>query len=288
VSPMNLTGQVALVTGGSRGIGLVIAHALGQAGAKVAIAARSTRELDVAHWALSSKGIVVMDRSVDVTRRAAVETLVSKIHERWGSVDVLVNCAGVIGALGRLDEVDPVEWRHTFEVNVFGTMHACAAVLPGMRARRRGKIVNITGGGVGGSRVTGGWSAYVASKAAVAQLTEALAKEVQDDGVQVNAVAPGAIVTQMTAEIVAAGPDKIGRDLYERTLKERESGGESPQRAAQMVVWLASAASGDLTGKVLSARWDKVESIDVRAANASSLYCLRRIDDVTFAPKEGT
>ena len=142
---------------------------------------------------------------------------------------------------------------------MFGTMHACRAVLPGMRARRSGKIVNLAGGGVGGPGVAPRVSAYAASKAAVVQLTESLARELVDDGIQVNAIAPGAVVTEMTAAVVAAGPEKAGQELYERTLKQRQSGGEPPDLAAKLVVWLASDASGALTGKMLSAKWDKVE-----------------------------
>jgi 3-oxoacyl-[acyl-carrier protein] reductase len=182
-----------------------------------------------------------------------------------------------------VDECDPTEWKLAFEVNVFGTMHMCRAVLPVMRANRSGKIVNLAGGGVGGPGVASRVSAYAASKAAVVQLTESLAREVADDGVQVNAIAPGAVVTEMTAAVVAAGPERAGRELYERTRKQRESGGESPELAARLVVWLASDASGALTGKMLSAKWDKVDAIDVAAANRSSLYALRRIDGALFA-----
>jgi 3-oxoacyl-[acyl-carrier protein] reductase len=151
-----------------------------------------------------------------------------------------------------------------------------------MRARRSGKIVNLAGGGVGGPGVAPRVSAYASSKAAVVQLTESLARELADDGVQVNAIAPGAVVTEMTAAVVAAGPEKAGQELYERTLKQRQSGGEPPDLAAKLVVWLASDASGALTGKMLSAKWDKVEAIDAATANRSSLFALRRIDGALF------
>jgi 3-oxoacyl-[acyl-carrier protein] reductase len=277
-----LAGRVAIVTGGSRGIGLAIARALGAEGAKVAIASRTSRELTDAAARLGAEGIDVLARPADVARAAEVDALVEAVVARWGRVDVLVNNAGVNGAIGRVDECDPEEWKLAFEVNVFGTMHACRAVLPHMRAQRSGKIVNLAGGGVGGPGVAPRVSAYAASKAAVVQLTESLAREVAADGIQVNAIAPGAVVTEMTAAVVAAGPDKAGHELYERTLKQRQSGGEPPELAAKLVVWLSSPASGPLSGKMLSAKWDKVEEIDAAAANRSSLFALRRIDGVLF------
>ncbi len=280
---MTLAGKVAVVTGGSRGIGLAIARALGRQGARVAIASRTGRELEEARAALEREGVDVLAKPADVARLEDAQALVDAVVARWGRVDALVNNAGVNGAIGRIDECDAGEWKLAFEVNVFGAMHMCRAVLPTMRARRRGKIVNLAGGGVGGPGVAPRVSAYTASKAAVVQLTESLAREVAEDGVQVNAIAPGAVVTEMTAAIVAAGPERVGKELYERTFAQRQAGGESPELAARLVAWLVSDASGALTGKMLSAKWDKVEAIDGASANRSSLFTLRRIDGVLFA-----
>jgi NAD(P)-dependent dehydrogenase (short-subunit alcohol dehydrogenase family) len=279
---MKLAGEVAIVTGGSRGIGLAIARALGAEGARVAIASRTIGELEKARESLEMERIEAWVRPTDVAREKEVATLVDEVLRHWGRIDLLVNNAGTIGAIGRLDESELSAWKAAIEVNLYGTMHACRGVLPHMRARGSGKIVNLAGGGVGGPSVAPRMSAYAASKAAIAQFTEALAREVATDGIQVNAVAPGAVVTEMTSAILAAGADRAGSQLYESTLQHHKHGGERPELAARLVVWLASKESGVLTGKLLSAKWDDVGSIDVDAANRSSQYTLRRIDGVLF------
>jgi NAD(P)-dependent dehydrogenase (short-subunit alcohol dehydrogenase family) len=280
--PMSLQGRVAIVTGGSRGIGLAIAQALGAAGARVALASRTAGELESARKGLEASRVEAFTRVTDVAQPDEVDALVAEVVRRWGAVDVLVNNAGVYGAIGRLDECDARAWRLAIEVNLFGVMHGCRAVLPHMRARGRGKIINVAGAGVGGPGVPPRVSAYAASKAAIVQLTESLAREVVGDGIQVNAIAPGAVATEITAAIVAAGPENAGRDLYERSLEQQRTGGESPELAARLVAWLASERSGALTGKMLSAKWDKVEEIDLDRANRSSLFTLRRIDGVLY------
>ena len=135
---MTLAGRVAIVTGGSRGIGLAIATALGKAGARVAIASRTARELEAARATLEGAGIEVLARATDVARAEDTQALADEVFAKWGGIDVLVNNAGAVGAIGSLDECDPAHWKLAFDVNVFGTMHACRAVLPTMRRRRAG------------------------------------------------------------------------------------------------------------------------------------------------------
>lgn len=279
---MRLAGKVAIVTGGSRGIGYSIARALGAEGARLAMTSRTAVELDEARARLDRERIETWVQAADVSRFDDVRAFVADVSRRWGRIDVLVNNAGVLGAIGRLDECDVASWKRAIEVNLYGTMHLCRAVLPHMRARRAGKIINVAGGGIGGPSVAPRISGYASSKAAVVQFTEALAREVKEDGIQVNAVSPGAVVTEMTAAVIAAGAEAAGAELHQRTLEQRAAGGEGPELASKLVVWLACQGADGLTGKLLSAKWDKPESVDVAVANGSSLYSLRRIDGVLF------
>jgi 3-oxoacyl-[acyl-carrier protein] reductase len=283
---MSATSRVAIVTGGSRGIGLAMARALAKSGMRVAIASRTQAQLEAAMVELANEGHEVLARATDVARDEECEALVAETVRAFGRLDVLVNNAGVNGWIGPLEGCDVAEWRQAVEVNLFGTMQCTRAALPHMRKQGGGKIVNLAGGGVGGNGVAPRVSAYTTSKAAVAQLTESLARELAEHNVQVNCISPGAVVTEMTAAVVAAGPEKAGKELYERTLAQRSAGGESPELAAALVAWLASEKSGKLTGKLFSAKWDKVAELDVAAVNASPMYTLRRIDGTMFAEKK--
>jgi len=274
---------VAVVTGGSRGIGLAIARELASRGFDLALGARTGSELGEAREAIAREFRVhCIAQETDVSDPGQAQALVDRAAAELRGLDALVNNAGVTGAIGPLQECDVREWRKAIEVNLLGTLHMTRAAIPHMRRQGGGRIVNLAGGGVGGAGVAPRISAYAASKAAVVQFTECVAREVEADGIFVNVISPGAVVTAMTAGVLAAGPEKAGRELYERTLQQRQSGGEPVELAARLVAWLLSAAAKGLTGKMLSAKWDDVSRIDVEAANRSSSYTLRRIDGALF------
>src|SRR5258706_2124744 len=273
----------AIVTGGSRGIGLAIARDLASRGFDLVLGARTEHQLMEARDRIGREFRVrCLAHRTDVADPVQAEALVERAVAELGRIDGLVNNAGMTGAIGDLQQCDLREWRAALEVNLFGTMHMMRAAIPHVRKEGGGRIVNLAGGGIGGPGVAPRISAYATSKAAVVQLTECIAREVAADGIFVNAVSPGAVVTEMTAGVIAAGVEKAGRELYERTLQQRESGGESPELAARLVAWLLSPASKNLSGKLLSAKWDDVSRIDPEGANRSSLYALRRIDGALF------
>jgi 3-oxoacyl-[acyl-carrier protein] reductase len=184
-----LEGQVALVTGGGRGIGANVARELAQAGMRVALSARTREQVERTATEIGGLGIVA-----DVSDAESVQGLVEEVERELGPIDLLVANAG-IGGEGRTWERDPAEWWRTFEVNVLGVHLCCRAVIPGMLARGRGRIV-ITGSGASylpGARET----AYTASKAAVHRYAETLAKELEGR-IPVFAISPGLVRTDMT------------------------------------------------------------------------------------------
>ncbi len=280
---MKLDNQVALITGAGRGIGRAIAMAFARQGADLALVARTESELEETAQMIRAAGHRVVAVTADVSHREYVERAVSQALETFDRVDVLVNNAGVQPPIGPLWQNDADEWMRAVAVNLFGPMLCIKAVLPGMMERKRGKIVNLSGGGATGPRPNFG--AYAASKAALVRLTETLAMELAPYNIQINALAPGAINTRMLDQVLAAG-ELAGAELAQAQ-RRTERGGTSIERAAQLAVFLASADSDGLTGKLVAAPhddWQTWDAARIAALNESPWYTLRRIDPFTVKP----
>jgi NAD(P)-dependent dehydrogenase (short-subunit alcohol dehydrogenase family) len=234
-----LDGQIALVTGGGRGIGANIARELTSAGARVAIASRSSDELENVAYEIGAYPVVA-----DVSRRDSVDELVRNVESNLGPIDVLRANAGVASRDERAWEADPAEWWRTFEVNVLGVFLCCRAVIPGMLSRGRGRIV-ITGSGAAylpGSSNT----AYSASKAAVWRFGEVLARQLEGR-IPVFVFSPGLVQTRMTSW----APDNAPWT--------------PPQLAPKLVRVLASGRADALAGRYIHAEHDDVEDLIRRA-----------------------
>lgn len=190
-----LEGKVAIVTGGSRGIGLAIASALLQKGTHVAISGVNKDHLQKAEIDLNkvaASGARVMTLSADVRDHLAVESLVDETVRRYGGLDILVNNAGV-GWFGSVESQAHDEWRRVMDTNLTGLFHCCKAAVPHLRRRGGGYIINISS--LAGSNPFAGGASYCASKAAVDAFSEALMQEVRHDGIRVSYIKPGSVNT---------------------------------------------------------------------------------------------
>ena len=275
-----LKDRPALITGANQGLGRAIARAFVEAGAPVLLTARDAARLEEVKrelQPLAAAGQGVHVRAADVSRPDDCAAAAEQARSLFGGVTVLVNNAGVYGPMGRLEEVDWNEWDEAIRVNLLGTALMCRAVLPLMRSRRSGKIVNLSGGGA--TQPLPRFSAYAASKAAVVRLTETLAEEVREDGIDVNAIAPGPLNTRLLDQVIGAGPDKVGREFHARAVKQRDEGGVPLEKGAALAVFLASARSDGITGRLLSAVWDDWQALAGRrdALQKGDVYTLRRI-----------
>jgi NAD(P)-dependent dehydrogenase (short-subunit alcohol dehydrogenase family) len=236
----DLTGQVALVTGGGRGIGAGIARELSGAGARVAVAARTRGQVEEV-----AREIGGLALEVDVTDRAAVERIVAETERELGPVQLLVANAGIGGPDGPTWELDPAAWWHVLEVNVLGVHLCCRAVIPGMLERGNGRIV-ITGSGAAylpGARST----AYPSSKAAACRYGETLANELAER-IPVFFISPGLVRTELTEGNFAD-----------------DAPWTPPELAPRLVRVLASGRADELAGRYLHAEHDHVEDLIRRA-----------------------
>ena len=274
-----LKGRAAIITGANQGLGLAIARAYVEAGANLLICARNAALLDEAHselQALARPEQIILAESADVASAQDVERVVEKAISAFGQVQILVNNAGVYGPKGVIEDVDWDEWVSAIQINLFGSVLMCRALLPHFKAQHYGKIVQISGGGA--TNPLPRISAYAASKAAVVRFAETLAEEVRGDGIDVNSIAPGALNTRLIDEVLEAGPEKVGQAFYDRTVKQKQQGGTPLEVGASLAVYLASAESDGITGKLISAVWDPWETLaEHRDDLKGDIYTLRRI-----------
>ena len=277
---MQLQGRRAIITGANRGLGREIAAHYVKAGASVLLTARDEKLLaavrdELAPLATGNHMIEILGG--DVADQSHCTEAASRLSALPGKELVLVNNAGVYGPKGLIEDVEWAEWEQAIRINLFGVVLMCRTVIPLMRKANYGKIVNLSGGGA--TNPLPRISAYAASKAAVVRMSETLAEELKDANVDVNAIAPGALNTRLLDEVLDAGPDKVGKAFYERSLKQRDQGGAPIERGAELAVFLASKESDGVTGRLISAVWDNWEQCSQwreRMAK-TDVYTLRRI-----------
>jgi gluconate 5-dehydrogenase len=241
----DLSGKVALVTGGSRGLGLQMAEALGEMGARVAITARKPQELEAAAAHLQGLGVEVLTVAGDLSRHAGIPAMVDAVLARYGAIDVLVNNAGT--TWGAPAESYPAEaWHKVMNLNLHALFFLTQEVARRcLIPRRAGKVVNVASvAGLGGNPPEMTTVAYNTSKAAVINLTRALAAEWGQHGINVNAICPGFFPSRMSQGIL----DKIEKAVIAKTPLRRIGGDEDLKGAA---VYLASEASRHVTGQYL-------------------------------------
>jgi NAD(P)-dependent dehydrogenase (short-subunit alcohol dehydrogenase family) len=244
---MDVAGQVALITGGSRGLGLEIARELASKGAKIAICARNERELRDAQEQLEAKGADVLAVTCDVTRVEDVGNVVQQTIDRFGQIDILVNSAGTI-AIGPMSHLKLEDYRRVMEINFFGSLNTMLAVLPEMRRRREGRIVNIAS--FGGEFPAPHAAAYNASKHAVVGLSHTFREELVNNGVYVTTVNPGFIRNGSMVNAVFKGDHEAEKALA-MTVGNAPLVSIDPQRMAKRIINALEHGDAELTTPTL-------------------------------------
>lgn len=275
---MKLSGLNTLITGGSQGLGRHIVEAFLAEGAHVVFCARTAADVGRTQAELNPRlnpGQQLIGLTCDIADPASVAALFARTAQ-LGRLHAVVNNAGIYGPIGPTEDVSLADWNQAWQINVTGTLLVCQHAVRAMKPHRGGRIINVSGGGA--TNPMPRFAAYAATKAAVVRLTETLAEEYRDLGITVNAIAPGALRTRLTQQVLDAGPEKAGAAMYAKNKKWSDEGAVDPRLGAALCVYLASAASDGITGKLISAQWDPWQDLQkFRAELNSDIYTLRRI-----------
>lgn len=255
---MILRNKTALITGATGVIGKTIAEFFAKEGCQVLFASKSS--------------------GVDVTDLDSIKKLMKKAEQELGKLDVLVTAAGVYGEIGTLEQSNPEKWMDAVKVNLWGTAMVIKYALPLLKKSARGKIIAFAGGGDG---PLPNFTSYASSKGAVLRLVESLSKELEPYGIEINAISPGLVNSGFVEDLIKAGPALAGEVKYREAVDQVSGKAEtaSPEKAAGLAVFLASDKSDGLSGKNLSAVWDKWTELPnhLDVLKQTDIYNWRRI-----------
>lgn len=252
--------RVAIVSGGGRGIGAAAGHALAADGIAVALVARTEAEVETVAAEIRHKGGRAAAIVADIAKSGAASTVANEAARQLSRpCDILVNAAGTTGPIAELAELDPDDFRNVLDVNLVGALALAQAVLPAMRDRGSGRIVNVTSGLA--RRAQPGIGAYSASKAALMHLSAIMDAENGERGVRVFALEPGVVRSRMNEQLMSSGETAIGARVV-RMLREMERapGFVEPADSAQLIRLAASGRADDLAGKPFSIYDDEIRA----------------------------
>lgn len=272
--------QKVVITGASRGLGKKIAEKFWFAGADLALIARDIDSLKtmVDKLKTESREDQVIELFIcDLSNLETIPDIIQKIKNKFGNPDVLVNNAGIQGPIGPLQENDWRDWQKCVNVLLLSPVLLCREFLPGMIKKHYGKIINISGGGATKARPN--FTSYATAKCGLVRFTETLAEELKDTGVWANCIAPGSMRSEMTGKIIKAGIEKAGYLEHHNALSLGKDNELILNRAADLVLFLASDKSNGITGKLISAVWDPWNELPEHLDDLKNrdVYTLRRI-----------
>jgi 3-oxoacyl-[acyl-carrier protein] reductase len=277
---MKLLNKKAVISGASKGLGAAIAEAYVKAGASVVICARDNDRLlekQAELKCISTGNAKIMAIPTDISSPKEVDYLIKTTEAALGGIDILVANAGIYGPIGPLETLDWQAWSQSIDINLKGTILQCRSIIPVFKKQKHGKIIIISGGGA--TKPMPNFSAYATAKAGVVRFSETLAEELRKFNIDVMAIAPGALNTGFLNEVLSAGPEKVGDHFYQAALEQEKSGGSPLELAANLSVYLASDAANGITGKLISAVWDRWSTLHEYFSEIANtdIYTLRRV-----------
>lgn len=272
------SGKTYIISGASTGLGLLVAIELASQGANLLIFSRSPTDVARAHADIQTHG---PGKIISLSANVAVESDVDKVFrtfsENFRKLDGIVSNAGIYGPMGSSWTVDWSAWKHSINTNLLGSVYFVRSSIPLMLPHQHGSIVQLSGGGATSPMPF--ITSYAASKCALVRFIESLSHELEPYSIRANTVAPGALNTRLLDEVLASGAEKVGADFFARALEQKQTGGADPRAAVKLICFLLSDSSSMISGRLISAVWDRWDLWPEYAQqiSATDAFTLRRI-----------
>jgi NAD(P)-dependent dehydrogenase (short-subunit alcohol dehydrogenase family) len=272
--------RLVMITGATRGLGLLVAEKFWNAGHDLVILSRSEPDLERVSsdfHGRCGKGQKIHPYLFDLKNSSRIPDLMEEIRDSVGALDIVINNAAVQGPIGPLQTNDWEEWQTCLDVCLLAPVKICQEVIPGMILNNYGRIVNMSGGGATGPRPN--FSSYATAKCGLVRFSETLAQELSPHNITVNCVSPGAMNSELTRKILNAGIDSAGQKEYEVARRLGEDNPHTEIKAADLVFSLTTEPFSEINGRLLSAVWDPLDKIPGISSNlmGTDVYTLRRI-----------
>lgn len=276
----NSSMKTVFVSGGTSGLGLQAVEYFARNGFSVIFCSRNLAAVDktVTHLrSLTQEHQQIIGFENDISNEVTTFEMFEKVRHLKLSIDILLCNAGVIGPIDKFLDCNVQDWQNAFGINVYGTTNLIKEVLPSMLSKKWGRVIHISGGGA--TKPLHGMTSYSASKAAAVRLIETLAIEYKDSGVTFNSIAPGMVKSQLLDQMINAGPDRVGEELFARSSKKAKETVSYPESAISLISFVSGEESAGITGKLISAEWDNWQEWPKHVDKLldSDLYTIRRI-----------
>jgi 3-oxoacyl-[acyl-carrier protein] reductase len=276
---MKAKNKNVIITGGTVGFGKALAEKFLGEGANISICSRNEQQLFDTQSELLSKfpNRIILVKKCDVSIEKDVKEFIAYSLDTFKMIHVLILNAGVYGPMGPIETVSLDEWRKSIDINLFGVLLPCRELIPHFKQNKYGKIIVLSGGGA--TNPMPNLSSYATAKAAVVRLVETLSKELLSYNVDINAIAPGAMSTRMMQQVIDAGPEIVGDEFFKKNQNWKQNGATSMELGTNLAVYLSTADSNGVTGKLISAQWDDWKNFGnhLNDLQNSDIYTIRRI-----------
>jgi 3-oxoacyl-[acyl-carrier protein] reductase len=276
---MKAKNKNVIITGGTVGFGKALAEKFLGEGANISICSRNEQQLFDTQSELLSKfpNRIILVKKCDVSIEKDVKEFIAYSLDTFKTIHVLILNAGVYGPMGPIETVSLDEWRKSIDINLFGVLLPCRELIPHFKQNKYGKIIVLSGGGA--TNPMPNLSSYATAKAAVVRLVETLSKELLSYNVDINTIAPGAMSTRMMQQVIDAGPEIVGDEFFKKNQNWKQNGATSMELGTNLAVYLSTADSNGVTGKLISAQWDDWKNFGnhLNDLQNSDIYTIRRI-----------